>query len=152
MKYYLDCEFDGLGGDLLSMAIVSEFGRSMYVVMDQAACDPWVQTHVVPLLANAQLNVPYPCIFGADAEQLSTALETYFEGENEIHIVADWPDDINYLCNALVTGPGTMINIPGITFEVVRVNAYPTDLPGAVQHNAWWDAMALRHLMLKGAR
>lgn len=29
-----------------------------------------------------------------------------------------------------------------------RVDAYPTDLPDAVQHNAWWDAMALRKKLL----
>jgi hypothetical protein len=27
------------------------------------------------------------------------------------------------------------------------VDAYPTTLDGAIQHNAWWDAMALRHLL-----
>ena len=40
-----------------------------------------------------------------------------------------------------------MVNIPHLSFEVHRVDAYPTALPGAVQHNAWWDAMALRHLL-----
>lgn len=32
-----------------------------------------------------------------------------------------------------------------MTLEVNNVDAYPTELEGAVQHNAWWDAMALRH-------
>lgn len=44
------------------------------------------------------------------------------------------------------TGPGTMIEVrPSIKFEMHRVDAYPTTLPGAIQHNAYWDAMALRH-------
>lgn len=33
---------------------------------------------------------------------------------------------------------------PTMTFEVHNVDCYPTTLPGAVQHNAWRDAMALR--------
>lgn len=38
-------------------------------------------------------------------------------------------------------------DMPPLRFEVSNLDAYPTDLPGAVQHNAWWDAMALRHLL-----
>jgi hypothetical protein len=43
--------------------------------------------------------------------------------------------------------PGMMINIPRLSFEMFREDAYPTTLEGAVQHNAWWDAMALRELL-----
>lgn len=44
-------------------------------------------------------------------------------------------------------------NYPRMTFEVHNVDCYPTTMKGAVQHNAWWDAMALRHTLtqlLKG--
>jgi hypothetical protein len=45
-----------------------------------------------------------------------------------------------------------MINVrPSIKFEMHRVDAYPTTLPGAVQHNAYWDAMALRHKLTGAA-
>ena len=46
-------------------------------------------------------------------------------------------------CELLITGPGKMIALPGIRFEVVRIDAYPTTLRDAVQHNALWDACAL---------
>jgi hypothetical protein len=36
-----------------------------------------------------------------------------------------------------------------MTFEVHNVDCYPTALEGAVQHNAWWDAMALRAALEK---
>jgi hypothetical protein len=62
-------------------------------------------------------------------------------------IFADWPDDIRYFCELIITGPGTMVNISNLTFRVVRCDAYPTDLNGAIQHNAYWDAMALRHVL-----
>ena len=41
-----------------------------------------------------------------------------------------------------------MVAIPRMTFEIVRVDAYPTSLEGAVQHNAFWDALALRQRLL----
>lgn len=40
---------------------------------------------------------------------------------------------------------GALISL-ALACEMLRVQAYPTRLEGAVEHNAWWDAMALRHL------
>lgn len=148
MKYYIDCEFDGLGGPLLSMAIVSETGRSLYAVMNhrKLIVEDFVRENVMPFL----MQVPQEKIdvqgYGVDKIQLAAMLEYYFKTDVYIHVIADWPDDLKYLSEALITGPGTMIDIPGIKMSVKRVDAYPTALEGAVQHNAWWDAMALREL------
>ena len=46
-----------------------------------------------------------------------------------------------------MTVPGTMVRMPDLRFEFRHVQAFPTSLHGAVQHNAWWDAMALRHIL-----
>lgn len=153
MKYYIDCEFDGRGGQLLSMALVSETEKSMYAVRDYAAVrDPWVAANVCPyLFAAPHDRISGPIIYGASPADLSLALQAFFKGDDHPLVVADWPDDIKYLCEALITGPGTMIDVPGMKFSVKRVDAYPTTLPGAIQHNAWWDATALRHLLTKGA-
>lgn len=40
------------------------------------------------------------------------------------------------------------VNIPALTFEIFRVDSYPTELPEAVQHNALWDARALRRKIM----
>ena len=51
MRYFLDTEYDGFGGRLLSLALVPEDGgEELYLVIDQEASDPWVQRHVVPFL------------------------------------------------------------------------------------------------------
>lgn len=147
MKHYLDCEFDGLDGPLLSMALVSKTGKSMYVVMNATAQDEWARDNVVSRLFNFPANDPYPCILGADATQLSRAIEEFLRGDIDPHIIADWPDDIKYFCAAIV-GPGKMIDVPRLKLSVKRVDAYPTELKGAVQHNAWWGAMALRALFV----
>lgn len=67
-------------------------------------------------------------------------------------VISDWPDDIRYFCELLITGPGQMIALPGVRFEVRRVDAYPTTLEGAVQHNALWDACALQAALASEAR
>lgn len=151
MRYYLDTEFDGFGGRLLSLALVREDGASFYAVTSAHANDPWVQKNVVPIM----YDVPHERgIQGwySDREDrgfkfhmtLGEDIAEFLKGDPRPHVVADWPDDIRYLCHELITGPGEMVSIPAITFEVARVDAYPTELAGAVQHNAWWDAMALR--------
>lgn len=148
MKYYLDCEFDGRGGELISMGLVSETGRSLYVVMDYTAKDEWVLANVVPLLFDVPMERIDHLCFGASPKKLSFMLETYFKSDEYPHVIADWPDDIKYLCEALITGPGTMINIPGAKFSIKRVDAYPTPISDAVQHNAWWDAVVLWKYLL----
>lgn len=68
-------------------------------------------------------------------------------GEEITHHV-DSPVDIGRFCQAISTGDDggwASTNYERMTFTVENVDCYPTDLPGAIQHNAWWDAMALRH-------
>nr|MBP8234387.1 hypothetical protein [Rhizorhabdus sp.] len=52
MRYYLDTEFNGFGGDLLSLALVPEYGDQDYyvVIPTDAPYHPWVEKHVVPYL------------------------------------------------------------------------------------------------------
>lgn len=144
MKFYLDCEFDGYGGELLSLALVPERKslRSLYWVRDPMPpiTDQWVAENVIPLMDIDTASV-------GSLAHLARYLEDHLKGLSSVHIIADWPDDIAYFCKALLVGPGQRIDTPPLTFEVVRLDAYPTTLPGAVQHNALWDAMALRHLM-----
>lgn len=141
MKYYLDTEFDGFGGRLLSMALVRESGPGWYAVTeDLDVSDPWVRENVVPLLGQC------PALPGAlELPDCVASLAWFFRGDPDPIIITDWPADIRYFCEFIEQPGGNMLPIPGLKFEMHRVDAYPTMLPGAVQHNAWWDAMALRH-------
>ena len=68
----------------------------------------------------------------------------------ELLVIADSPVDIGRFCDALTTSPTggwASAEYRLMTFEVHNVDCYPTTLEGAVQHNAWWDAMALRRLL-----
>ena len=55
MRYYLDCEFSDTGRviDLISIALVAEDGRELYLVsteFDESLAPPWVREHVLPQL------------------------------------------------------------------------------------------------------
>ena len=148
MKYYLDCEFNGMGGELLSLALVPEAGNPLYLIREDVPedLDPWVAENVMPIM-----HADYRGHAKAPGRVLPLAawageIESYLYGDIAVTIIADWPDDIKYFCELVITGPGKMIEVrPAINFEMVRVDAYPTELVGAVQHNAYWDALALRN-------
>lgn len=150
MRYYLDCEFNGYGGQLLSLALVpaATLKPALYIVVPSNAMDedpdPWVYKNVLPLMYKVP---PAVKIWHAQPAEFGGIIEEYLAGDPTPQIIADWPDDIRYFCERVITGPGTMIRLPQVDFAVRRVDAYPTTLPGAVQHNAWWDAMALRWML-----
>ena len=52
MRYFLDTEYDGFGGALLSIALVPEDGgEEFYAVIEHdGVTDPWVERNVVPFL------------------------------------------------------------------------------------------------------
>ena len=56
MRYFLDTEYDGWGGALISLALVAESHEELYLVLDHQPSDPWVQRHVMPFLD----SVPEP--------------------------------------------------------------------------------------------
>jgi hypothetical protein len=127
VRYFLDTEFNGFGGALLSLALVSETGENLYLVYDPPEIlDPFVQEKVTPRL----FSLPP----GVVARRVNPAPE----------IIADWPDDVRLCCQALMIAPGRTAPIPRLRFDIRRVAPYPTDLPDAVEHNAYWDAMALQ--------
>lgn len=140
MRYFLDTEFNEFGGDLISLALVREDGESIYLVVECAEPGPWVAVNVIPVLdaGGKPLHI--------DPAEFGPRIATFLHGDPDPVVISDWPDDIRYFCHVLITGPGQMVAIARLQFALLRVDAYPTALPGAVQHNAWWDAMALRHL------
>lgn len=145
MRYYLDCEFNGLGGELLSLALEPEHDRPpLYLVradIDEEQIDPWVFENVLPLL---HADGGY-CGRILKLGKWPVLIEAYLQGDPDITIVTDWPDDIKYFCDLIITGPGRMIEIrPSLKFEMHRIDAYPTEVLGAVQHCAYWDAKALK--------
>lgn len=154
MKYFLDTEFDGFGGKLLSLALVREDNESLYIIYKHniitGITDPWVEQNVLPILYEVPAPLPGMLHVVHDDIDAARLIQAYLAQDDYVpYIITDWPDDVKYMCQAVITGPGMMINVPRLQFDVVRVDAYPTEVKGAVQHNAWWDAMALKHLLME---
>jgi hypothetical protein len=142
--FYIDCEFDGNDGPLLSIAMVRGDGYSLHVaVRDIAISDPWVAANVLPIIDRHNAHIG--C--SVRINEVGRVLRDFIGDCQKPTIIADSPVDIGRFCRAISTGPdgGWMsTGFPGMTFSVRNVDCYPTALEGAVQHNAWWDAMALR--------
>jgi len=127
---YIDTEFNGFNGQLISMALVSEHGEEFYEVLQCKDPVTWVAQHVMPFLEKDAIT------FNMFQSKLQQFLYTY----KEIKIVADWPDDIKYFCESLIVSPGEAINHPPITFVLDRALS---SNDSKVPHNALHDARAI---------
>lgn len=127
-KAYLDCEFNGFEGELISMAIVVDEATYFYEVLNCSNPVPWVKENVMPVLHKEPVSIL----------TFKVVLAEFLNRYKELEIVADWPDDIKYLCKAMITGPGTMIKTPALSFHLNRIDA-----PSLIPHNALADAVGI---------
>lgn len=142
MRYFLDTEYNGNGGALLSLALVPDNGDELYLTFQTS--DPlveWVERHVVPYLDAVPEQLSCPRLSREDAAH---ALERYLRHDEEALIFADWPEDIVHFCNLMITGPGDMIDVRHVSFRLVPMSNFSTAANSKVPHNALHDARALR--------
>jgi hypothetical protein len=147
MRYFLDTEYNGFGGTLLSLALVPDDGQEEFYVTiaHDGALDPWVERHVVPFLDMVPEQFRAPRLTRAAAAE---ALAGWLQHDPAPHIVADWPEDLAQFAMLLVTGPGRMLTVPPFTLAFEPLANFSTAANSAVPHNALHDARALRdHVM-----
>ena len=129
MRIFIDGEWNSYGGDLISLALVAEDGRSFYEVLGCENPDQWVAENVMPKLAKPWIVL----------QSLQEQLENFLSQFDTVHIIADWPEDIMWFCKVLITGPGTRLDTPPLTMQILRVDTVSKN-----PHNALADAQALR--------
>lgn len=147
MRYFLDTEYNGFGGDLLSLALVPEDGsEEFYVTLDcSAPIDPWVERHVVPFLDMVPEGLVSPRL---QRQAAAEALAAWLAHDEAPDIIADWPEDLAQIAMLLVTGPGMMVQVPPLSLHLVTLHGFSTAANSVVPHNALHDARALRdHVM-----
>ena len=160
MRYFLDTEFNGFGGELLSLALVPEDGGTeFYATLEcKAPIVAWVERHVVPYLDMVPQELACARL---TREKASKGLSAWLLHEHELQtlarypksvgaleIIADWPEDIAQFSMLLLKGPGAMVQVPELVFRLVEMPGYSTAANSAVPHNALHDARALRdHIM-----
>lgn len=135
MKYYLDTEFDGWKGCLLSMALVREDGEARYwVLVNNEPTEEWVLENVEPHIHKG------PAVLVCSEADLSREIYRFLKKDEDIEICCDWPDDIKYFCDVIVFGPGKCRGLKRVRFTFDRTLG---DYSSKVPHNAYYDAVAM---------
>lgn len=141
MIYYCDTEFTSFNGELLSIALVP-YSRSTkppfyaeLLISKTSPVDPWVTANVFPKLKNV-----------ADKKTaVSRRLYEYLKEDNNIIVIADWPEDLSHFYNLLCLQPGQMVGLNNITTRLMRTRGWSTADHSVIPHYALEDAFALRN-------
>lgn len=136
MKVFIDCEFNSHGGELISMALVAEDGQEFYEVLGCANPHPWVREHVMPFLLKNDVS----------RSTFVSKLWAFVSKFDHIELIADWPEDIRYFCEAIITSPGEMIPMKGFTAVYMRGLHGDSTLPHNALHDARANALAFKEL------
>ena len=142
LRYFLDTEYNGWGGALLSLALVADSGEEFYVVLEQdGPLEPWVERHVIPYFESVPDSLRAPPLPRPAAAE---ALGFFLAGDPDPLVIADWPEDIAHFSSLIVTGPGLMVPFASLRFQMIALTGFSTAANSAVPHNALHDARALR--------
>lgn len=139
MRVYLDCEFNGFGGDLISMGMVSEDNTEFYELVNYPVdgAHPWVKENVLPVIGDDLM----PISMG----EFRARLQKYLNRWHEVEIIADWPQDLKHFFESLYM-QDDMLMLPRVKATLVRGLRTHSENP----HNALADARALRIAHMKG--
>ena len=133
MTLYLDCEFNGHGGQLISMALVSDVdGTNFYQVSREVLekpIEPWIAANVTPKLGKE--GVPY--------KTFRALLCLYLNQHLGEPIIADWPHDFVLLMNVMQGDSYEQSFMVPCTMRLIQSGSFTPDNP----HNALSDAVAL---------
>lgn len=139
MKLYLDTEFNGHGGALISMAFAPTEGAGWYGVIHEDGVwleehyHPWVWENVIP-----ELFAIKPTVFGSRAV-VRASLREYLVARQGCIIYADWPADFSHLMDMLVGPSHDKAFVFDIGMQLLKDSSPQPDFP----HNAMSDAIAL---------
>lgn len=145
-RLYLDCEFNGHGGELISLALAGEDGKHWYGFWGTPApLDPWVEAHVMPKIVLEDLR-PMNLMPGSvraipDRQLFREGLRIFLAARAPAIIYADWPDDFAHLMRAM-SGPS--YEKSWLVECDMRLLGHSDPRPEH-PHNALSDAIALMH-------
>jgi hypothetical protein len=153
VKLFLDTEFNGFGGEMISLALVPETGgNGLYFVFPHSSkIQQWVRDNVIPFLyLTTTSHEGTPVISRKDAAyQIASFLRNY----SDVVIVADWAEDLANFLRLLLVAPGQCVNLgQDLKFELVTGNLPELVVENAIPHNAWWDAITLREKYIRRLR
>jgi hypothetical protein len=151
MFFFIDTEFNGFGGDLMSLALVpeSKTGKAFYVtIKDVKGIVPWVQMNVVPHLKKVPEGIDVMGGFDLTRDEAARLLGRYIHNHKDVVLCADWPEDFAQVLNLLIIGPGQMVNVPDFECQYKACRGFNTADHSTIPHNALADAIALKDYWL----
>jgi hypothetical protein len=135
---YLDTEYNGFGGSLISMALVADDERFFYEVLfgdyNPSHIDVWVRVNVLPVINRK----PVPLY------KFRTLLSAFLTQFQNPMIICNGHEDLKHFCN-MFEGPeyGSSLNYPFMAQVLTDANP-----KSKIPHNALEDARALREWCL----
>lgn len=129
MTLFLDTEFNGFGGELISIGIVSDGGGELYAERKLAkTLHPWVLANVVPGLLGCAEN----------DSAIRARLDRFFSDHRGETLIADWPLDFSTLLAFMCVGD-MRVGPSSLAMLLVPQEELLSEVP----HNALSDARAL---------
>lgn len=131
-RLFIDTEFNGFGGELMSLALVSDDGREWYEVLPEPRTfNEWVYENVFPILNKEPIA----------SKEFRDSLTAFLRQFDQPTIYADWYTDLMHFF-ALFAGKDHTQSFD-YPCQTVLLKGVP-ELPGKQRHNALSDARALR--------
>lgn len=141
-RIYIDSEFNGFRGELISFAAASDSGKDFYSVIGlPKKIHPWVKENIIPKLNANSVGFETTRADFTNFVLRDLGLKT----GDELQVFADWPEDLVHMFSLLSDEQGmTRFNftVAGIFITPPR----PVISDNA--HNALADAQALRKAWL----
>lgn len=130
-RIFVDCEFNGFGGELISMAFVTEEGDMWYGVLPEPKVwEKWVYENVYPVLHADPIS----------KEDFRASAIGWLRKYDNPTICADWYTDLVHFFS-LFSGADHSQSIGyACKAELILVDNYQSQIP----HNALSDARAIR--------
>lgn len=135
MRYYIDTEFNGTGGQLLSIALVREDGVVFYEVLHpHELLVPWVKEHVAPHFDQEPVA----------RLQAVKKMQKFLRKEPGPHVfIADWPEDLIHFNALLLRDHGKRNDPLRLACLLLHLPGFDTAMASRKPHNALEDARAL---------
>jgi hypothetical protein len=140
MRYFLDAEFNGYDGALISIALVPEHDDAapFYEATFCSAPLPWVKTNIIPALHTKPIAM----------DLLRRQFSDYLSDDPNVLLTADWPEDIMHAARLLTNGKGRRTVTSHIRFELIENSDFDASVSSTLPHNAYYDALALKSYVL----
>jgi hypothetical protein len=140
MRYFIDTEFNGFGGDLISLAAVPEDDAAppFYEAVECPDPSVWVKEHVLPVIGTKPLT----------RAKVANLFADYLNDDPNPVLVADWPEDIAHSAALLTNGKGGRLVNTEVAFRLLGPSEFSADRLSKTPHNAYYDAIALRDWVL----